>query len=135
MDAEDRVAMGFGDKRLEWSVGWRVKEWTGDRDLGHRLFQNRRAFFWRKFDKPNGLRLVPTAEGHLARGSGVAHPGHLAIGGYEPAIRAFLHQGHRRRIWFAAASPAHRQQMGASRSQTYQKEGIHQSIEQATPTA
>jgi hypothetical protein len=72
MDAEDRVAMGFGDKRLEWSVWCRIKEWTGDRDRGHILFQNRRAFFWPKFDKPNGLRLVPTAEGHLARNSGVA---------------------------------------------------------------
>ena len=47
---------------------------------------------------PNGLRLAPTAEGHLARGSGVAHPGHLAIGGDEPAMCAFLHQGHGRRV-------------------------------------
>jgi hypothetical protein len=38
MDAEDGVAMGFGDKRLQWSVWLGVKKWTGDRDLGHILF-------------------------------------------------------------------------------------------------
>jgi hypothetical protein len=38
MDAEDRMAMGFGDKRLQWSVRLRVKKWTSDRNFGHILF-------------------------------------------------------------------------------------------------
>jgi hypothetical protein len=31
MDAEDRVPLGFGDKRLQWSVWLRLKKRTGDR--------------------------------------------------------------------------------------------------------
>jgi hypothetical protein len=74
MDAEDRVPLGFGDKRLHWSVRLRVKKWTGDRDLGHILFQDRRGLVWPTFGDGHGFGVPPPAEGYPARGPGVAHP-------------------------------------------------------------
>jgi hypothetical protein len=46
MDPKDGVATGFRDKRLQRSDWLRVKEGTGDRDLGHILFQDRRGLCW-----------------------------------------------------------------------------------------
>jgi hypothetical protein len=82
--------MGFGDKRLEWSVWCRIKEWTGDRNLGHILCSNWRPVFWPEFDKPNGLGSAAAAAGHLSRSAGIAHPRYLAIGCDEPPLAAPL---------------------------------------------
>jgi hypothetical protein len=46
MDPEDGMAMGFGDKCHHRGVGGGIKERTGDRDLGHILFQDRRGLYW-----------------------------------------------------------------------------------------
>jgi hypothetical protein len=135
MDAEDGVAMGFGDKRFQRGVRYRVEERSRDRNLSHILFQDRHAFFWSEFDHRNGLGVAPTAERHLARDTGVAHPGHLAIGCHEPAIRACLHQGHQRRTPCDGSSDSHCQQIRVSRPQTHPKEDSYQSIEEAAPKA
>src|SRR5262249_27426123 len=134
-DVEDRMARRIGNKRLQWRVWFRVKELARDRDLGHILFQHRRACFWPEFDNGDGLRSVPTAEGHLACGPGLAQPAPLAIGGNEPAIRAFLHQGYWCRVACAGSSASHRQQIRVSRSETHTKEGLHQPIKEAAPAA
>jgi hypothetical protein len=83
-DAEDGVARRFGDKRLQRGVECCVEKRSRDRDFCDIPFQHRRAFFWPEFDNGDGLRLAAAAERHLARGSGIAHPGDLAIGCDEP---------------------------------------------------
>jgi hypothetical protein len=126
---------GFRDKRLHWSVCLRIKEWTGDRDLGHRLLQDRRGLCWPEFNDYDGFGVAPTAERHMARGAGIAYSGHLAVGDDKLAIRAFFHQGHWRRIWFAAASTVHRQHIGVTRCEPHTEQDAHQAIEQAAPAA
>ena len=128
------MARRFGDKRLQWRFGLRVKEWPGDRDLGAILLQDRRASSWPKFDHGHHIGSA-AAERHLASRSGVAPPGYLAIGSHEPAMCAVLHQGYRRRIPCAGSLALHRQPRGVLRSQTHQKEDSRQRIEETTPVA
>jgi hypothetical protein len=135
LDPEDRVARRFGDKRLQRGVGAGIKERAGNLDLGHIVFQDRCGFCWPEFDNGYGLGMAAAAQGHLARSSGVAHPGYLAIGGDQPALTTCLDKGDRRRIQRAAASTSHGQEIGVSRSWTHMKERSHEPIEEAAPKA
>jgi hypothetical protein len=134
-DAEDGVAMGFGDKRFQRGVRGRVKEWTDDRSLSDILLQDGRGLLWPKFNDHDSFGVAPTAEGHLARGAGVAHPGHLAIGSDEPALTTGLDQGYRRGVPEATAAAPHGQQRGASRSETHPEKGSYNRIEETAPAA
>ena len=127
--------MGCSDKRLRWRGWLRIKEWTGDRDCGDRLFQERRRLFWSEFDKGDSLGSSTTAEGYLARGSGIAHPGDLAIGRHKPALPTCLDERDRRGVLYATASATHRQQIGVSRSQPHMEEDSHEPIKEAAPAA
>jgi hypothetical protein len=66
--------MGFGDKRVHWSDGLRGEERASDRDLGNIMVENPRGFLWPEFVNGDSLGSPAAAEGHLARGGGVAHP-------------------------------------------------------------
>jgi hypothetical protein len=85
------MAWCFGDEGIEAGFGRDIEEGSRDRHLDYVVFQDWCGLDRFYLEESDPLGPAASAQGHLSRGPGVSHPGHLSIGCHEPAFPSFLH--------------------------------------------